>query len=70
MFASSLGELRYVVYAYDKVKLFSIPVNEHILVFSADSAANVEDLAKKVLYYITLVESGPLSLSSLQYYKY
>jgi hypothetical protein len=57
MFASSLGELRYVVYAYDKVKLFSIPVNEHILVFSADSTANVEDLAKKVLYYVTLVES-------------
>jgi hypothetical protein len=57
MFTTALGELRYVVYAYDKVKLFSIPVKEHILVFSTDNTANVEDLSKKVLYYIELVES-------------
>jgi len=49
MFSSELGELKYVVYAHDKVKLFSIVVKDHILVFSAESTADIEDLTKKVL---------------------
>jgi hypothetical protein len=57
MFSSELGELKYVVYAHDKVKLFSIVVKDHILVFSAESTADIEDLTKKVLEYVESVKT-------------
>jgi Family of unknown function (DUF6659) len=57
MFSSELGELKYVVYAHDKVKLFSIVVKDHILVFSAESTADIEDLTKKVLEYVESVKA-------------
>ena len=36
-FLTELGNLSYIVYNYDKVKLFSMPVKEHILAFSTES---------------------------------
>ena len=42
MFTTELGNLRYVIYTYDKVKMLSMPVKEHVLVFSADEVANSE----------------------------
>jgi hypothetical protein len=33
-FSSDLGDLKYIVYSYDKAKIFSIPLTDHIVVFS------------------------------------
>jgi hypothetical protein len=60
MFTTELGNLRYVIYTYDKVKMISIPVKEYVLVFSADDIVNTDDLLEKVLQYIQSVESDLL----------
>jgi hypothetical protein len=57
IFTQELGSLKCVVYGYDKVKLFSLPVKEHILVFSADNPVKIEDLIDIVINYIRSVES-------------
>jgi hypothetical protein len=57
IFTTELGHLNCVIYGYDKVKLFSVPVKEHILVFSADDPVNIEELVNKVINYIKTVES-------------
>jgi hypothetical protein len=57
IFASQLGKLSYVIYAYDKVKMITMPVKEHVLVFSLDHTANTDDLLYKITQYIQSVES-------------
>ncbi len=57
IFTPELGGLKYILYGYEKVKLFSIPIKEHILVFSADNPVSVEDLVDKVTGYLELVEA-------------
>ncbi|MFL6364908.1 MAG: DUF6659 family protein [Nitrososphaeraceae archaeon] len=57
IFTPELGGLRYILYGYEKVKLFSIPIKEHILVFSADNPVSVEDLVDEVTGYLKLVEA-------------
>ena len=55
-FSKELGSLKYVLYDYDKVKMFNMPVKEYILVFSTESDANAEDIVNKVSQYIKSVE--------------
>ena len=55
-FLTELGNLKYIVYNYDKVKLFSMPVKQHILVFSTESTVSTEDIASKVSQYIRSIE--------------
>ena len=55
-FSKELGSLKYVLYDYDKVKMFNVPVKEYILVFSAESDANAEDIVNNVSQYIKSVE--------------
>ncbi|MFL6340381.1 MAG: hypothetical protein ACJ72U_02415, partial [Nitrososphaeraceae archaeon] len=57
IFTPELGGLKYILYGYEKVKLFSIPIKEHILVFSADNPVSVEDLVDEVTGYLKLVEA-------------
>jgi hypothetical protein len=57
MFVKELGNLESVVYVYDRVKLFSFPVQDHLLVISAEATANIEDLSGKILKYIASVEN-------------
>jgi DNA-binding NarL/FixJ family response regulator len=57
MFTTDLGNLRYVIYTYEKVKMISIPVKEYVLVFSADDIVNTDDLLEKVSQYIQSIES-------------
>jgi hypothetical protein len=57
MFTQELGNLRSVVYVYDKVKLISMPVKEHVLVISTEPKAESDALVEKVLKYIKSVES-------------
>jgi hypothetical protein len=56
MFISELGNLKTVAYIYDKVKLISFPVKDHLLVISAEASVRVDDLSEKILNYITSVE--------------
>ena len=55
-FSKELGSLKYVLYDYDKVKMFNMPVKEYILVFSAESDSNAEDIVNKVSQYIKSIE--------------
>src|SRR5918996_1265473 len=55
-FSQELGSLKYVLYDYDKVKMFNMPVREYILVFSVESNVNAEDLVSKVTVYIESVQ--------------
>ena len=57
IFTPELGGLKYILYGYEKVKLFSIPIKEHILVFSADNPVSVDDLVDEVIGYLKLVEA-------------
>jgi hypothetical protein len=57
MFSSELGKLNSVVYSYNKVKMISIPVKEHILMISADNIENSDKLIEIILKYIKSVDS-------------
>ncbi|MFZ0327783.1 MAG: DUF6659 family protein [Nitrososphaeraceae archaeon] len=58
MFTTDLGDLEYIVYVHKKVKIFSMPVKDHILVFSTSSdAVDIEDITNRVLDYIKSVET-------------
>ena len=61
IFSKELGDLRSVVYNYDSVSLVSIPVKDHVLVFSADAESVLADVTAKVQGYVKSVE-GELSL--------
>ena len=58
IFTPELGSLQYILYSYEKVKLFSVPIKEHILVFSTDDTVNVEELVDRVRGYLKLVEES------------
>lgn len=51
-FSSDLGDLKYIVYTYDKVKIFSLPLMDHIVVLSTEGSANAENVIEKTLEYI------------------
>ncbi len=56
-FSTDLGELKYVVYAHDKVLVFSIPILEDlILVFSTEKGVNVNGIVTSITNYIKSVE--------------
>jgi hypothetical protein len=57
IFTPELGSLKYILYGYEKVKLFSIPIKEHILVFSTDGPIDVEPLVDKVEAYLKSAEA-------------
>ena len=56
MFVSELGGLKSVAYIYEKVKLLSVPVKDHVLVISTEIGVNSDDMAGKILNYVKSVE--------------
>jgi hypothetical protein len=57
-FSTDLGELKYMVYAHDKVLVFSIPILEDlILVFSTEKDVNVNGIVTTITDYIRSIES-------------
>lgn len=54
-FSSELGDLKYIVYTYEKVKIFSFPLMDHIVVLSTEGSANSENIIEKTLEYINTV---------------
>ncbi len=57
IFSKELGNLHSVIYNYDTVRLISIPVKEHILVFSTEADVNLDQLIRQVQDYIKSVEA-------------
>jgi hypothetical protein len=57
IFENELGSLNSVIYIYDKVVMFSIPIKNHIVVFSADSSINIDSVFKQVHSFIKNSES-------------
>ena len=57
MFTQELGSLKSVIYTYDKVKLISMPVKEHVLVISAEPRVDADLLVEKAVEYIKTVEN-------------
>jgi len=57
MFTQELGNLKSVAYGYEKVKLISIPVKEHVLVISVEPKVDADQLVEKVLKYVKSVEN-------------
>ncbi len=56
-FSADLGELKYMVYAHDKVLVFSIPILEDfILVFSTEKGVNVNGIVTTITDYIKNIE--------------
>ena len=56
-FSSDVGNLEYIVYAHNKVKMFNIPLKDYILVFSTENTINIEEIVKRISDYIKSVES-------------
>jgi hypothetical protein len=54
-FSNELGELNYIVYAYDKVKIYSFPLKKHIIVLSAENSINTENLVEKISGYVNSI---------------
>ena len=56
-FSTDLGELKYMVYAHDKVIVFSIPIlADFILVFSTEKNVNVNSIVTTITDYVKSVE--------------
>jgi ATP/maltotriose-dependent transcriptional regulator MalT len=47
-----LGNLNSVIYIYDKVIMFSIPIRNHIVVISSDNNINIDSVFKQVQFFI------------------
>ena len=57
IFSSDLGDLKYIVYTYDKVKIFSFPLKDQIVVLSTEFSANTGNIIEKTLEYINSMEA-------------
>jgi len=56
IFSQELGSLRAITYIYDKVKLLSLPVKDHVLVVSADTDITSDALIEKIVKYIGSID--------------
>jgi hypothetical protein len=57
IFENELGHLTSVIYIYDKVVMFSIPIKNHIVVFSTDRNIHIDTVFEKVQSFIKNVET-------------
>ena len=53
----SWGNLNSVIYIYDKVVMFSIPIKNHIVVFSTDRNINIDTVFEQVQSFIKNAET-------------
>lgn len=52
IFENELGSLKSIIYIYDKVVMFSIPIKNHIVVFSTDRNINIETVFEQAQAFI------------------
>ncbi len=57
IFENELGPLKSVIYIYDKVVMFTIPLKNHIVVFSTDRNINIDSIFEKAKSFIKNVET-------------
>ena len=57
IFENELGSLKSVIYIYDKVVMFSIPIKNHIVVFSTDRNINIETVFEQAQAFIISSEA-------------
>lgn len=57
IFENELGNLKSVIYIYDKVVMFSIPIKNHIVVFSTDRNINIDDVFQQTQSFIKNTET-------------
>ena len=48
MFTQQLGNLDFVVYLYEKVRMISMPLKDQVLVLSTDNSGNLDELLSKL----------------------
>jgi len=56
MFTQELGNLDFVIYLYEKVRMISLPLKDQVLVLSADVVGNLDDLLSKLKMRIKELE--------------
>lgn len=56
IFTKELGDLKSVVYTYDKVNIISVPVKDHVVVLSTEADAAPDQVVAKVRDYVRSVE--------------
>lgn len=47
MFIPELGNLDFIIYLYDKVRMISIPIKDQVLVLSADNNGNLTNFCQR-----------------------
>jgi hypothetical protein len=52
IFENELGTLNSIIYIYDKVVMFSIPIKNHIVVFSADRNIEIDTVFNQVQSFV------------------
>lgn len=57
IFESELGNLHSVIYVYDKVIMFSIPIKNHVVVISTDRNIDINPVFEQVQSFIKKSES-------------
>jgi hypothetical protein len=57
IFENELGSLKSVIYIYDKVVMFSVPIKNHIVVFSTDRNINIDTVFEQVQSFINNAET-------------
>jgi DNA-binding NarL/FixJ family response regulator len=57
IFENELGSLKSIIYIYDKVVMFSIPIKNHIVVFSTDRNINIDDVFQQAQSFIKNAET-------------
>ena len=57
IFESELGNLHSIIYVYDKVIMFSIPIKNHIVVMSTDRDINIDSVFNQVQSFVKNSES-------------
>jgi len=57
IFENELGNLNSVIYIYDKVIMFSIPIRNHIVVISSDKNIDIDSVFKQVQSFIKSSET-------------
>ena len=57
LFESELGNLKSIIYIYDKVVMFSIPIKNHIVVFSTDRNINIDSVLEQAESFVKKSET-------------
>ena len=58
MFTQELGNLDFVIYIYEKVRMISMPLKDQVLVLSADISGDLDDLLSKLKRSVKEIEPG------------